>query len=103
MSAPLSKELRQKYGVRSMPVRKEDEIKVVRGNMKDKIGNVKCVYRKKWMVYMNGGTRDKLNGMAVDVGVHPSNVVITRLHENKDRLALVERKKLRRDAVVNKA
>ena len=30
MSAPLSKELRTKYGVRSMPVRKDDEVQVWR-------------------------------------------------------------------------
>lgn len=29
MSAPLSKELRQKYNVRSMPVRKDDEVQVL--------------------------------------------------------------------------
>ena len=28
MSAPLSKDLRQKYGVRSMPIRKDDEVQV---------------------------------------------------------------------------
>lgn len=28
MSAPLSKELRKKHGVRSMPVRKDDEVMV---------------------------------------------------------------------------
>lgn len=30
MSAPLSKELRQKYNVRSMPIRKDDEVQVSR-------------------------------------------------------------------------
>lgn len=29
MSAPLSKELKQKYNVRSMPVRKDDEVQVM--------------------------------------------------------------------------
>lgn len=28
MSAPLSKDLRQKYGVRSIPIRKDDEVQV---------------------------------------------------------------------------
>lgn len=28
MSAPLSKELRQKYNVKSMPIRKDDEVQV---------------------------------------------------------------------------
>ena len=31
MSCPLSKDLKKKYSVRSMPVRKEDEVMVVRG------------------------------------------------------------------------
>ena len=34
MSAPLSKDLRTKYNVRSMPIRKEDEVVVVRGHYK---------------------------------------------------------------------
>ena len=34
MSAPLSKELRQKYDVRSLPVRKDDEVLVTRGHNK---------------------------------------------------------------------
>jgi len=34
MSAPLSKELRQKYNVRSMPIRRDDEVQVIRGHFK---------------------------------------------------------------------
>lgn len=34
MSAPLSKELRLKYNVRSMPVRKDDEVQVRKNNIK---------------------------------------------------------------------
>merc|ERR1712133_207840 len=34
MSAPLSKELRSKYSVRSMPIRKDDEVLVTRGPFK---------------------------------------------------------------------
>ena len=37
MSAPLSKELRTKYGVRSMPVRKDDEVQVREIFMKEPI------------------------------------------------------------------
>merc|ERR1711890_154114 len=35
MSAPLSKDLRQKYGVRSMPIRKDDEFKSYEVTTKD--------------------------------------------------------------------
>ena len=34
MSSPLSKELRQKYNVRSMPIQKDDEVQVVQGHYK---------------------------------------------------------------------
>lgn len=34
MSAPLSKELRQKYNCRSIPIRKDDEVVVTRGHFK---------------------------------------------------------------------
>ena len=33
MSASLSKDLRKKHGVRSLPVRKDDEVVVVRGSL----------------------------------------------------------------------
>lgn len=33
MSSPLSKELRQKYNVRSMPIRKDDEVQVLKSNL----------------------------------------------------------------------
>ena len=34
MSSPLSQELRTKHGVRSIPIRKDDEVTVVRGTYK---------------------------------------------------------------------
>lgn len=34
MSAPLSKDLRTKYSVRSIPIRKDDEVVVTRGHYK---------------------------------------------------------------------
>ncbi|GBN11681.1 60S ribosomal protein L26-like 1 [Araneus ventricosus] len=41
MSSPLSKELRQKYGVRTLPIRKDDEVQVVRGHYKgQQVGKV---------------------------------------------------------------
>ena len=53
MSAPLSKELRTKYGVRSMPVRKDDEVQVVRGHYKgQQVGKVVNCYRSKFRIYI---------------------------------------------------
>ncbi|GAB5580507.1 60S ribosomal protein L26-like 1 [Prionailurus iriomotensis] len=73
MSSPLSKELRQKYNVRSMPIRKDDEVQVVRGHYKgQQIGKVVQVYRKKYVIYIERVQREKANGTTVHVGIHPS-------------------------------
>ncbi|XP_068656608.1 large ribosomal subunit protein uL24y [Aristolochia californica] len=92
MSAPLSSDLRSKYNVRSVPVRKDDEVQVVRGTFKGREGKVVQVYRKKWVIHVERITREKVNGSTVNVGIDASNVVITKLRLDKDRKALLERK-----------
>merc|ERR1719155_149120 len=92
LSAPLSAELRNKYSVRSMPVRKDDEVHVVRGFFKGREGKVLTVYRRKFCIHVERVTRDKANGGTVNVGIHPSNVVITKLKLDKDRKNILERK-----------
>ena len=62
MSSALSSELRNKYHVRSMPVRKDDEVKVVRGNYNGREGKVMQCYRKKWVIHIERITREKASG-----------------------------------------
>ncbi|TQE08348.1 hypothetical protein C1H46_005976 [Malus baccata] len=59
-----------------MPVRKDDEVQVVRGTYKGRKGKVVQVYRRK----------------LVNVGINPSKVVITKLRLDKDRKSLLDRK-----------
>ena len=59
MSAALSSELRNKYHVRSIPVRKDDEVSVVRGTYKGREGKVIQCYRKKWVIHIERITREK--------------------------------------------
>ncbi|KAF9791254.1 translation protein SH3-like domain-containing protein [Thelephora terrestris] len=92
MSSSLSKELRGKYNTRSIPVRKDDEVRIVRGKYKGREGKVTQVYRKKWVIHIDRVQRDKSNGSSVPIGVHPSNVVVTSLKLDKDRRAIFERK-----------
>ena len=89
MSASLSKDLRKKYGIRSAPIRKDDEVSVVRGSNKGTRGKVIQVYRKKFAVHIDKLTKTKANGAPFQVPIHPSNVVITKLREAKDRLAKI--------------
>lgn len=93
MSANLSKELRARHGVRSMPIRKDDEVMIVRGTYKTREGKVTAVYRKKWVVHVERITREKVNGASVPVGIPASALVITKLKLDKDRKAKLEAKK----------
>lgn len=74
MSAPLSKELRSKHTVRSMPVRKDDEVTITRGSNKGQSGKIVAAYRKKWVIHIERIQREKANGAIVNIGIHPSKV-----------------------------
>ncbi|KAI1118142.1 ribosomal protein L24 [Nemania sp. NC0429] len=97
MSAPLSKELREKYNVRSIPVRKDDEVLIVRGSNKGREGKVTSVYRLKYQIHIERVTREKTSGQSVPLGIHPSNVVVTKLKLDKDRENILERIKAGRE------
>ncbi|EPQ09360.1 60S ribosomal protein L26-like 1 [Myotis brandtii] len=85
MSSPLSKELQQKYNVLTMPIHKDDEVQVVRVHYKgQQVGKAVQVHRKKYVIYMERVQCKKANGTTVHVGIHPSEVVITRLKLDKD-------------------
>merc|ERR1711908_22984 len=92
MRSHLNKELVQKYNVKSMPIRKDDEVIVVRGKNVGREGKVIQVYRKKYVIHIERVTREKSNGSTVNVGIHPSNVMITKLKLDKDRRAILARK-----------
>ncbi|KAI9637980.1 putative structural constituent of ribosome [Dioszegia hungarica] len=92
MSSSLSKDLRGKHSARSMPIRKDDEVLIVRGKYKGREGKVTQVYRKKWVIHVERVHVEKSNAATVPIGIHPSNVVITSLKLDKDRKAILERK-----------
>ncbi|KAF0757953.1 hypothetical protein AaE_004093 [Aphanomyces astaci] len=78
--------------VRSIPIRKDDEVLIVRGSNKGKEGRVTQVYRKKFVIHVERVVKEKANGSAVNTGIHPSKVVITKLKLDKDRKKILERK-----------
>ncbi|CAG0915892.1 unnamed protein product [Notodromas monacha] len=103
MSSPLSKELRQKYNIRSIPIRKDDEVQVVRGHHKgQQVGKVVQVYRKKFAIYIERIQREKANGASVFVPIHPSKVTIVKLKLDKDRKRIIDRKAKGRAAALGK-
>ncbi|PNS18411.1 ribosomal protein L24 [Sphaceloma murrayae] len=91
MSAPLSKELREKHNVRAIPIRKDDEVLITRGTNKGREGKVVSVYRLKYVIHIERVTREKTNGQSVPIGIAPSKVVVTKLKLDKDRENILER------------
>lgn len=93
-AAPLSPELRKSYGTRSLPVRSGDTVRVMRGDHKGFEGKVSRVNRKKYRIYVEGLTREKVDGTTIFIPVHPSKVMITKLNlEDKWRKKILERRK----------
>ncbi len=94
LTAPLSKELREKYGIKRLPVRKGDEVRIVRGSYAGMEGKVNRVDLKKIRIYIDGVTRERADGTPVFVPIHPSKVEIIKLDlSDKERRKIIERKK----------
>ena len=92
LSAHLSKELREKYKKRGFPVRKGDEVQVMKGKFKKKTGKISRVDTNKIKVYIDGITRKKVDGTEVQVPIHPSNLKIINLNiEDKKRIKALTR------------
>lgn len=92
MACTLSKDLRAKHGIRSLPIRKEDEVEIMRGKHIKTKGKVTQVYRKKNCIYIEKVSKEKGNGAIVKIPIQPSNCKIYKLKLNKDREDLIKRK-----------
>lgn len=89
MSAHLEKDLRTKYGTRSIPVRKGDEVKIMKGKFSGKIGKIAEVEMQKKRVSIEGISNKKGDGSAIKVWFHPSNLMIKTLNlDDKKRLKI---------------
>jgi len=98
MAAPLSPELRQKYGIRSLPVRVGDEVTIMRGDWKGHRGKVVEVDLKRLRIYVEGVTVENARGEPRYYPIHPSNVMIVKLNlDDKRRLEIIERKRKARE------
>ena len=99
-AAPLSPELRASHGVKTLSVRSGDSVRIMRGDQKGFEGKITSINRKKCRIFVEGLTREKVDGTTIFVPVHPSKVMITRLNlDDKWRKKILERKKAARKKV----
>ncbi len=93
IAANLSKDLREKYKRRSLPLRKGDEVVVMRGEFRGRKGKVMRIDTKNYRVYVEGIVRKKSTGENVAVPIHPSKLRIINLNlEDTWRKKILERK-----------
>ena len=93
LSANLSKDLRKKYGKRNLPLRKGDEVLVMRGSSYKKKAKVVSINLKRSRVALEGLQKTKKDGSKVNIFFHPSVLQIQSLFlDDKQRLAALNRK-----------
>lgn len=93
LNAHLSKELRKKYGKRSLPLRKGDDVLVMRGAFRKKKAKVISINLKKSRVTLENIQRSKKDGAKVPVFFHPSALQIQSLNlEDRKRIAKLNKK-----------
>ena len=85
LSASLSKELREKVGKKSLPVRSGDKVRVVRGDFKGHEGEVLTVDYTSYKVTIEEVTLAKPDGTNAFLPVDPSNLVIIDADLKDDR------------------
>ena len=93
MSVNLSKDLRQKYKKRNIPVRKGDTVKIIVGQFKGKTGKVEKVNLKQRKVYVDSVSLKKRDGNKRYYPLESSNLRILELSlDDKLRRKLLDRK-----------
>jgi large subunit ribosomal protein L24 len=93
MAAPLAPNLVSK-GAKALPVRKGDTVRIMRGDHIGFEGKVNRVDLKNYRIFLEGLTREKVDGTNIFVPVHPSKVMIKNLKlDDKWRQAILEHKK----------
>lgn len=102
LSANLSKSLREKHGQRSLPLRKGDEVLVMRGSFKKKTAKIITIDLKQTKIALENLQRTKKDGTKVSVWFHPSSVQIQTLNlDDKKRIKSIEKKPVKSEGEKN--
>lgn len=93
LGSALSKDLRKKYGKRSVRAIEGDSVTILRGEFKGVEGKISKVSTEKSSVAIEGVKKEKTKGDKFDVYIHTSNLVVTSLStDDKWRISKLEGK-----------
>jgi large subunit ribosomal protein L24 len=89
----LSTELKKKYKIRNLGLKKGDKVKVMRGQFRKHTGSVERIDLKKIKVIVSGIEITKKDGSKTTYPISPSNLIITDLNlDDKMRQKIIDRK-----------
>ena len=92
MNCHLAKSLRDQYKIRSLPVKRGDDVKILKGKAKGKTAKVVQVYRRRNVIYVDKVNREKQNGQSIFLPIKPCYCVIEKLLINKNRTKTIEKR-----------
>lgn len=92
MSATLSSDLREDIGLRSLPVREGDKVKILRGDFKGIEGEVSELNTDSKQIVVEGVETARADETEVPTPVHPSNVEITDVEMDNVREKIIDRR-----------
>lgn len=72
----LSERLRKELGRRSIPLRKGDTVKILRGSFKGKEGKITNVDRGRKKIFVEKIIRKKSDGTEFEVAIDPSKIIV---------------------------
>lgn len=93
MASHLSKELREKYKTRSLPLRKGDKVIIAKGQFKGTTGKIEKINLKRTRVFVENVKIEKNDGTMTMFPLSPSNLIITTLNlDDKKRVESLRKK-----------
>jgi len=92
LNVHLSKELGKQHNKRSMRIRKGDDVKILRGEFRNKTGKVERVDLKKGRVFVSDMVVSKKDGTKSYISIDPSNLVIVEIKtDDRKRRKMLEK------------
>ena len=79
----LDEPLQEEWGIKRLPLRKDDEVRVIKNEMTDVEGKVLNLNRRTRTIQIEECTLEKKSGATYYIPISPSNVILTKLGGKK--------------------
>ena len=82
-TARLDDNLKEEWGIRRLPLRKDDEVRIIKGELINVEGKVLSLNRKTGKIEIEEATLEKKGGATYYVPISTSNVLLTKIGGKK--------------------